>query len=51
MEVCIWPDGIWCELRDIEGYGWKSDDYKVVAIDASDEDLLEMIIDCISKYV
>jgi hypothetical protein len=25
--VCIWPDGTWCWLSEIDEYNWKSDDY------------------------
>jgi hypothetical protein len=38
---CIWPDGTYCELEDIEEYGWMSDDYYVtdqLPEDISDED-------------
>jgi len=42
MKVCIWPDSTWCPLSQIDGYGWKSDDYKIVEVD---EDKLEELED------
>ena len=29
IKVCIWPDGTWCFLSELDDYGWKSDDYEV----------------------
>ena len=33
-KVHIWPDGTYCEGRELEGFlQWKSDDYRTVTID------------------
>ena len=32
ISICIWPDGSWCELDDLEEYPWKSDDYQVTDV-------------------
>lgn len=43
-KVCIWPDGTWCYLDEVEGYlQWMSDDYAVVMVPESIEDIDEFI--------
>lgn len=32
IKVCIWPDGTWCLLDEVEEFRWMSDDYKVVEL-------------------
>ena len=32
-DIALWPDGEWCLCVDIEAYGWKSDDYRIVEFD------------------
>jgi hypothetical protein len=39
MHVCQWPDGTWCGLDEIDNYSWMSDDYEVIAVDASTPDI------------
>lgn len=38
MKICVWPNGVWCEPSDLDGYlGWMSDDYEVIEVDGWDE--------------
>jgi hypothetical protein len=41
MLVAEWADGVWCEIEEIEEYlsppCAKSDDYKIVEYDETDE--------------
>ena len=37
-KVCIWPDGTWCLLSEVEEYSWMSDDYRIVRVTEWDED-------------
>lgn len=26
-QICLWPDGTWCHIEDIEEFGFLSDDW------------------------
>lgn len=30
-DIAVWPDGEWCFRDELGDYGWKSDDYEIVA--------------------
>lgn len=32
VKVCIWADGSWCYLSEIDQYNWKSDDFQIVEV-------------------
>ena len=36
--ICVWPDGTWCYLIDLEEYSWMSDDYVLVSCPEGQED-------------
>lgn len=31
--ICIWPDDTWCSVKDMDRYGYKSDDYIIFNTD------------------
>lgn len=35
-DICVWPDGTWCFLEDIEDYTWMSDDFSVLKVDSEE---------------
>lgn len=32
-DICVWPDGSYCDRRDLLEMPWKGDDYKVLYVD------------------
>lgn len=38
-EICVWPDGVWCDLEALEEYEHKSDDFEIVLVSESVEDI------------
>lgn len=32
-DIILWADGTWCFATDLNGMGWKSDDYERIAFD------------------
>jgi len=32
VNVCYWPDGVWCEQSEVYGMGHRSDDYGVLEL-------------------
>jgi uncharacterized protein (DUF1778 family) len=38
-EICVWPDGYWCDLEDMEKHEHKSDDFEIVLVSESVEDI------------
>lgn len=49
MRICLWSDGTWCEIDNIEEYSWMSDDY--IKIDVPEEywDNIEEYIEILTK--
>lgn len=41
--ICVWPDYTWCYLNEIGDYLWKSDDFEVVKINLTEEEIEEKI--------
>lgn len=37
--VCVWPDGCWCDRDELEEYEDKSDDFEMVLLSESVEDV------------
>lgn len=37
--LCVWPDGYWCDLDDMEEADHKSDDFEIVLVSESVEDV------------
>jgi hypothetical protein len=37
--ICVWPDGSWCDLEDLDDYRWMSDDFQRIEVswDIDDE--------------
>lgn len=35
-DIIVWPDGTWCYRRDLDDYGWMSDDYIVFPVDSAE---------------
>lgn len=49
MRIAVWPDGDWCELRDVEEHlrNGKSDDYEVHVADS--EAMAEQVAERVSR--
>jgi hypothetical protein len=28
--ICLWPNGVWCYVEEIEGMNHMSDDYRII---------------------
>ena len=48
--ICVWPDGTWCNINNVEEYAHMSDDYAIVRVpeefirdDDFEDDLQEVI--------
>lgn len=37
--LCVWPDGCWCDLDELEEHEHKSDDFERVLVSESIEDI------------
>ena len=42
-KVCIWADGDWCYIEELESLHWKSDDYKTVTVPLDCDDIEEWV--------
>ena len=42
-KVCIWADGDWCYIEELESLHWKSDDYKVFTVPEGCDDIEEWV--------
>lgn len=42
--ICLWPDGMWCNIENIDEYYWKSDDFILIEISDDIEDIDEYLL-------
>lgn len=48
MRIAVWPDGDWCELKEVKEYlQWKSDDYSTHNADS--EAMAERIAEDVAR--
>ncbi len=45
MRICLWSDGTWCEIDNIEEYSWMSDDYMKIDVPEEYRDNIEEYIE------
>jgi hypothetical protein len=45
-EICVWPDGTWCEWYEVHEFTHMSDDYMRVALspELSDEEIEQAVL-------
>ena len=46
VEICYWPNGVWCYRHELEQMGHMSDDFSRASLpENSDEELIEQHIE------